>query len=131
MLEPPRRRASHASRFFSAASIHAVRRSAKLAETGPHVAVLPAGARIYVSGQAELFATNSLIIPDLQKRSPDKEFELKFTIRRSPAHMGVRMGEHNLVRWLDSFIFFNMMNGEIDQLHQKYLGMKLAPLPSL
>ena len=88
-------------------------------------------AAAYVSGQAELFATNSLIIPDLQKRNPDKEFELKFTIRRSPAHMGVRMGEHNLVRWLDSFIFFNMMNGEIDRLHQKYLGMKLAPLPSL
>jgi len=88
-------------------------------------------AAAYVSGQAELFATNSLIIPDLQKRNPNKEFELKFTIRRSPAHMGVRMGEHNLVRWLDSFIFFNMMNGEIDRLHQKYLGMKLAPLPSL
>jgi len=88
-------------------------------------------AAAYVSGQAELFATNSLIIPDLQKRNPNKEFELKFTIRRSPAHMGVRMGEHNLVRWLDSFIFFNMMNGEIDRLHQKYLGMKLQPLPSL
>jgi len=24
---------------------------------------------------------------------------MKFSIRRSPAHMGVRMGEHNLVRW--------------------------------
>jgi polar amino acid transport system substrate-binding protein len=88
-------------------------------------------AAAYVSGQAELFATNSLIIPDLQKRNPDKEFELKFTIRRSPAHMGVRMGEHNLVRWLDSFIFFNMMNGEIDRLHRKWLGIPLAPLPTL
>ena len=85
----------------------------------------------YLSGQAELFATNSLIIPDLQKRNPGKEFELKFTLRRSPAHMGVRMGEHNLVRWLDSFIFVNMMNGEIDRLHQKWLGMTLQPLPSL
>ena len=45
--------------------------------------------------------------------------------------MGVRMGEHNLARWLDSFIFFNMMNGELDRLHQKYLGIPLAPLPSL
>src|SRR6266481_6204421 len=61
------------------------------------------------------------IIPDLQKRNPAKEFELKFTIRRSPAHMGVRMGETNLLRWLDSFIFFNMMNGEIERLHQKWL----------
>ena len=88
-------------------------------------------AAAYVSGQAELFATNSLIIPDLQKRNPNKEFELKFTIRRSPAHMGVRMGEHNMLQWLNSFIFFNMMNGEIDRLHQKWLGMKLAPLPTL
>ena len=88
-------------------------------------------AAAYLSGQAELFATNTLIIPDLQKRNPTKEFELKFTIRRSPAHMGVRMGEHNLVRWLDSFIFFNTMNGELDRLHQKYLEMPMEPLPSL
>ncbi len=88
-------------------------------------------AAAYLSGQAELFATNSLIVPDLQKRNPNKEFELKFTIRRSPAHMGVRMGEHNLVRWLDSFIFFNTMNGELNKLHEKWLGMPMAPLPSL
>jgi polar amino acid transport system substrate-binding protein len=88
-------------------------------------------AAAYISGQAELIATNSLIIPDLQKRNPNKELDLKFTIRRSPAHMGVRMGEHNLVRWLDSFIFFNTMNGELDRLHQKWLGIPMAPLPSL
>jgi polar amino acid transport system substrate-binding protein len=88
-------------------------------------------AAAYVSGQAELFASNSLIIPDLQKRNPSKEFELKFTIRRSPAHMGVRMGEHNMLQWLNSFIFFNMMNGEVDRLHKKWLGMPLAPLPTL
>jgi polar amino acid transport system substrate-binding protein len=88
-------------------------------------------AAAYVSGQADLFATNNLIIPDLQKRNPTKEFDVKFTIRRSPAHMGVRMGEHNLLQWLNSFIFFNMMNGEIDRLHQKWLGMKLQPLPTL
>jgi polar amino acid transport system substrate-binding protein len=88
-------------------------------------------AAAYIAGQADLFATNNLIIPDLQKRNPTKEFDVKFTIRRSPAHMGVRMGEHNLVRWLDSFIFFNTMNGELDRLHQKWLGMPMAPLPSL
>ncbi|HEX2886833.1 transporter substrate-binding domain-containing protein [Vineibacter terrae] len=88
-------------------------------------------AAAYISGQADLIATNSLIVPDLAKRNPNKEFELKFTIRRSPAHMGVRMGEHNLVRWLDGFIFFNTMNGELDKLHRKWLGIPMAPLPSL
>jgi polar amino acid transport system substrate-binding protein len=88
-------------------------------------------AAAYLSGQADLIATNSLIVPDLVKRNPNKEFDLKFTIRRSPAHMGVRMGEHNLLHWLDSFIFFNSMNGELDKLHRKWLGIPMAPLPTL
>jgi polar amino acid transport system substrate-binding protein len=88
-------------------------------------------ATAYITGQADLFATNSLIIPDLMKRAPNKEFDLKFVIRRSPAHMGVRMGEFALLQWLNSFIFFNTMNGELDKLHRKWLAMPMAPLPTL
>ena len=86
-------------------------------------------AAAYLSGQADLFATNNLIIPDLQKRNPSKEFEVKFVIRRSPAHMGVRQGELTLARWLDSFIFFNTMNGELNRLHEKWLGAPMQPMP--
>jgi polar amino acid transport system substrate-binding protein len=88
-------------------------------------------AQAYITGQADMIATNSLIIPDLMKRAPNKEFDLKFVIRRSPAHMGVRMGEHSLVRWLDSFIFFNTMNGELDTLHCNWLGAPMARVPTL
>jgi polar amino acid transport system substrate-binding protein len=88
-------------------------------------------ATAYITGQADLIATNSLIIPDLMKRAPNKEFELKFIIRRSPAHMGVRMGEHTLLQWLNSFIFFNTMNGELDKLHRKWLSAPMLPLPTL
>ena len=88
-------------------------------------------AQAYITGQADMIATNSLIVPDLMKRAPNKEFDLKFVIRRSPAHMGVRMGEHSLVRWLDGFIFFPTMNGELDKLHRKWLAAPMAPLPTL
>jgi polar amino acid transport system substrate-binding protein len=88
-------------------------------------------AAAYISGQAELFATNSIVAQALAKQNPSKEFDRKFLIRQSPAHMGVRMGEHNFVRWLDSFILFNTMNGELDRLHRKYLDMPMDPLPSL
>src|SRR3954471_8809642 len=87
-------------------------------------------ATAYVTGQADLFATNSLIVPDLMKRAPDKEFDLKFVIRRSPGHMGVRMGEFAMLQWLNSFIFFNTMNGELDKLHRKWLSAPMAPLPT-
>jgi polar amino acid transport system substrate-binding protein len=88
-------------------------------------------AAAYLSGQADLFATNSIVAQALAKQNPTKEFDRKFVIRRSPAHMGVRMGELNLARWLDGFIFFNTMNGELDRLHQKYLDMPMDPLPTL
>jgi polar amino acid transport system substrate-binding protein len=88
-------------------------------------------AAAYLSGQAAVFATNSLVAIDLAKRNPNKEFDLKFNIRRSPAHMGVKMGEHTLVRWLDSFIFFNTMNMELDRLHMKWLNNPMEPMPPL
>lgn len=88
-------------------------------------------AAAYISGQAALLATNSIVAQALAKQNPNKEFERKFTIRRSPAHMGVQMDQHNLVRWLDGFIFFNTMNGELDRLHRKYLDMPMDPLPTL
>lgn len=88
-------------------------------------------ATAYITGQADLFATNSLIVPDLMKRAPNKEFDLKIVIRRSPAHMGIKMGEHTLLQWLNSFIFFNTMNGELDKLHRKWLAAPMAPLPTL
>ena len=88
-------------------------------------------ATAYITGQADLFATNSLIVPDLMKRAPNKEFDLKFVIRRSPAHMGVKTGEFALLQWLNSFIFFNSMNGELDKLHRKWLAAPMAQLPTL
>ena len=88
-------------------------------------------AAAYLSGQAQIFATNSLVAVDLAKKNPNKEFDLKFNIRRSPAHMGVKMGEHSLARWLDSFIFFNTMNEELNKLHVKWLGRPMEPMPTL
>ncbi len=107
-----------------------------LTEMNPKAALMrteddATAAAAYISGQAELFATNSIVAQALAKQNPNKEFDRKFVIRRSPAHMGVRMGEHNLARWLDGFIFYNTMNDELDRLHKKYLGMPMDPLPTL
>jgi polar amino acid transport system substrate-binding protein len=88
-------------------------------------------ATAYITGQADLFATNNMLLPDYIKRAPNKEFDLKFAIRRSPAHIAVRMGDFTLLQWLNSFIFFNTMNGELDKLHQKWLGASMQPLPTL
>jgi hypothetical protein len=31
--------------------------------------------------------------------------------------------------WLDTFIFYNKMNGTLDELHQTWMGEDMKPLP--
>src|SRR3546814_11381448 len=59
----------------------------------------------YLSGQAKLLAANSVVVVELAKKNPNVEFDFKFALRRAPAHVTVKIGEHNLLRWLDTFIF--------------------------
>jgi polar amino acid transport system substrate-binding protein len=85
----------------------------------------------YLSGQATLLAANSVVVAELSKKNPGREFDFKFALRRAPAHVTVRMGEHNLLRWLDTFIFANTLNGELDKLHVKWLAGLMQPLPPM
>jgi len=86
----------------------------------------------YLSGQSQLLAANSVVVVELAKKNPSKEFDFKFALRRAPAHITVKMGEHNLLRWLDTFIFQNTLTGELNKLHVKWLGGPMtAPLPPL
>jgi polar amino acid transport system substrate-binding protein len=85
----------------------------------------------YLSGQSQLLAANSVVVVELAKRNPSKEFDYKFALRRAPAHITVRMGEHNLLRWIDTLIFQSTLNGDLDELHRKWLGGPMQPLPAL
>ena len=86
----------------------------------------------YLSGQSQLLAANSVVVVELAKKNPTKEFDFKFALRRAPAHITVKLGEHNLLRWLDTFIFQATLTGDLDKLHAKWLGGPMtAPLPPL
>ena len=85
----------------------------------------------YLSGQADLLAANSVVVAELAKQNPNAEFDFKFALRRAPAHITVRLGEHNLLRWIDTFIFQQTLNGELNALHEKWLGGPMQPLPPL
>jgi polar amino acid transport system substrate-binding protein len=87
-------------------------------------------AAAFLSGQVDLFGTANIVAQDMVKKNADLDLVNKFVIRTSPAHMGVRQGEFNLLRWLDTFIFYNKMNGTLEGLHQKWMGEGMKPLPS-
>jgi polar amino acid transport system substrate-binding protein len=86
----------------------------------------------YLSGQSQFLAANSVVVVELAKKNPNKEFDFKFALRRAPAHITVKMGEHNLLRWIDTFIFQATLTGDLNRLHVKWLGGPMtAPLPAL
>ena len=85
-------------------------------------------ATAYLTGQAQMIAGNDVQMIELQKQNPDQEFDLKFRLRNSPSHMAVQMDQHNLVRWLDEFIYFSKNNGTLEQLNQKYLGKPMEDM---
>ena len=79
------------------------------------------------AGQTEYFAENSVIAKNAEGAAG---LELKFRIRQSPAHAAVNQGEHNLLQWLNTDLFFNRMNGKLDVLQVEYFG-EASPLPSM
>jgi polar amino acid transport system substrate-binding protein len=66
----------------------------------------------------------------LNRANPSKA-EKKFVLRDSPAHIGVRKDEPDLLGWLNVFIHYHDKPGaELDALAQKWLGESLASLPA-
>jgi polar amino acid transport system substrate-binding protein len=83
------------------------------------------------SGQVQLIATGHPIAAALARKEPGK-VEKKFVITDSPAHIGVRRGEHDLVAWLNVFIHYHKkLGGELDALARKWFGEPLPDLPKL
>ncbi len=81
----------------------------------------------YAAGQTDFFAENSAIA---LSAASGGDVSLKFLIRQSPAHAAVRQGDHNLLQWLNTDLFYNRMNGKLQALQMKWFK-EATPLPSL
>lgn len=106
-----------------------------LTDNAPDVKVVrfedtPSAIAAYLAGQTDLIAENSAIIQNVKEQNPGKEIELKFVMRQSPAHLGVRQGEQNLLNWLNTMIFCNKLNGKIQVLQVKWFKEQQT-LPTL
>ncbi|MDF2798082.1 MAG: transporter substrate-binding protein [Devosia sp.] len=92
---------------------------------------VPGAMSAYLAGQADLFAENSAIIANLRRERPEIVIDPVFEIRQSPAHVGVAMGEHNLLQWVNTFIFSNVVNGKLPELQKKWFDTDRGDLPAL
>lgn len=83
-----------------------------------------------ISGQVDMIATGNVVAAELAKNNPDKKIEGKFIIKESPAHIGLRRGEIDLLQWVNTFVYHKRLGGDLDDFSQKWLGEPLPPLPA-
>jgi polar amino acid transport system substrate-binding protein len=85
----------------------------------------------YVSKQINVIVTGNTVAAKISKDNPEMDMETKFIVRQSPAFIGVKSGEMNMLQWVNVFVLHKKLGGQLDELSQKWLGQKLPPLPSL
>lgn len=83
-----------------------------------------------ISGQVDMIATGNVVASELSKNNPDKGIEGKFIIKESPAHIGLRRGEVDLLQWVNTFVYHKRLGGDLDDFSKKWLGEPLPPLPA-
>jgi polar amino acid transport system substrate-binding protein len=74
-------------------------------------------------------------IPDhtgvlLAKQHPELQLETKFITRLSPYGIGIRRGDPDMLRWLNTFVFFHKNNGDLTKIYEKWVGSPLPDLPT-
>ncbi|SLN64939.1 transporter substrate-binding domain-containing protein [Oceanibacterium hippocampi] len=83
------------------------------------------------TGQADMWAAVNMHVINANKKNADRKMELKFVMRRAPASIGLRQGDPDWMRWLETFVYYNKINGELQKLHRKWLDEDLQKdLPS-
>tara|TARA_B100000676_G_scaffold313388_1_gene394138 strand:- start:5627 stop:5926 length:300 start_codon:yes stop_codon:yes gene_type:complete len=85
----------------------------------------------YQSGQIDVLVTGNTVAAKLSKDNPDLKLTTKFIIKESPAFIGIKKGEFDLLQWINVFILHKTLGGDLDGLSRKWLGQALPPLPTL
>ncbi len=85
----------------------------------------------FVSKQVDVIVTGNTVAAKIGKDNPDVKLETKFIVRQSPAFIGVKSGEMNLLQWVNVFVLHKKLGGDLNELSQKWLGQKLPDLPTL
>ncbi|MFK7855446.1 MAG: transporter substrate-binding domain-containing protein [Granulosicoccus sp.] len=85
----------------------------------------------YVSGQVDVLVTGNTVAAKVAEDNPKLSLKTKFIIKDSPAFIGVKSGEMNMLQWVNVFILHKTLGGELNGLSEKWFGQSLPPLPTL
>ena len=102
-------------------------KTAEIIRFGDNAATIAA----YQSSQVDVIVTGNTVAAKMSADNANLDIETKFIIKESPAFIGVKRGEIDLLRWVNVFILHKTLGGELNAMSEKWLGQKLPPLPNL
>ena len=79
----------------------------------------------FLSGQVDIFSTAEMLVPQLDKRNPARQVEVKFVLDSFKLCIGVKKGEDRLVAEVNKWVLANLKNGKLNALNKKYFGSDL------
>ena len=85
----------------------------------------------FIAGQVDVLVTGNTVAAKVGMDNPDMGLETKFIVRQSPAFIGVKSGEVNMLQWINVFVLHKKLGGEFNEMSIKWLGQELPDLPSL
>jgi polar amino acid transport system substrate-binding protein len=81
-----------------------------------------------LSNQVDAIGLSNVVARELEKMAPG-QYEMKFVLRRQPNAVALRKDQDELLAWVNKFIETIKANGELNAIHQKWLGSDLPELP--
>jgi polar amino acid transport system substrate-binding protein len=83
-----------------------------------------------VTRQVDATATGFLIPDQTNRLQPGASYEKKLSLGWQHLAIGLRRGNADLLRWVNTFVYHTRNNGELGAIFKKYSGVDLPPLPS-
>ncbi|MAM62498.1 transporter substrate-binding domain-containing protein [Maritimibacter sp. UBA3975] len=84
----------------------------------------------FQSGQVDVLVSGNTAAAEISEKNPEMMLETKFILKESPAFIGVKKGNYDLLQWVNVFILHKKLGGELDEISQKWLGQPLPVLPT-
>jgi polar amino acid transport system substrate-binding protein len=89
----------------------------------------PSTYQALITGQVDAIAETGLTGDDIFTKNPGANVERKFTLLQQPNGITMRKDQFNLLRWVNTFVYFVKNNGELSAIHEKWFHKPLPNLP--
>lgn len=75
-----------------------------------------------LSGQVDALGVSNVVAQQIKKMAPQNNYEMKFVLRSQVQGIALRQGQDDLLTWVNGFVATVKGNGELNAIHQKWLG---------